>query len=162
MGHSMSALAYHLTWTTYGTWLPGDARGWVKKNRAGIQLPDPELENRLRKKMKEAPVVLDSVQRALVERTIQDHCTIRRWILHALNARSNHVHVVVTADREPDEVMSQFKAWCARKLSDAAGLRHAVAKHAGWRRWFTEDGDKELIEDELYLTSAIRYVTEGQ
>jgi hypothetical protein len=24
-------LAYYLTWTTYGTWLPGDERGWVAK-----------------------------------------------------------------------------------------------------------------------------------
>jgi hypothetical protein len=24
------ALAYFLTWTTYGTWLPGDERGWVQ------------------------------------------------------------------------------------------------------------------------------------
>jgi hypothetical protein len=26
-----SILAYHLTWTTYGTWLSGDIRGWIKK-----------------------------------------------------------------------------------------------------------------------------------
>jgi hypothetical protein len=24
-------LAYFLTWTTYGSWLPGDERGWVEK-----------------------------------------------------------------------------------------------------------------------------------
>jgi len=24
-------LAYFLTWTTYGTWLPGDERGWVRR-----------------------------------------------------------------------------------------------------------------------------------
>jgi hypothetical protein len=24
-------LAYFLTWTTYGSWLPGDERGWVAK-----------------------------------------------------------------------------------------------------------------------------------
>ena len=32
-------LAYYLTWTTYGTWLPGDERGWVKFGR-GQQQPD--------------------------------------------------------------------------------------------------------------------------
>src|SRR5438309_2044603 len=26
----MQPLAYHLIWTTYGTWLPGDARGWIQ------------------------------------------------------------------------------------------------------------------------------------
>ena len=24
-------LAFFLTWTTYGSWLPGDERGWVEK-----------------------------------------------------------------------------------------------------------------------------------
>jgi hypothetical protein len=33
-------LAYFLTWPTYGTWLPGDERGWVEYRR-GWQLPDP-------------------------------------------------------------------------------------------------------------------------
>jgi hypothetical protein len=34
-------LAYFLTWVTYGTWLPGDDRGWVEY-RHGWQLPDPK------------------------------------------------------------------------------------------------------------------------
>src|SRR5208283_1739378 len=33
-------LAYFLTWPTYGTWLPGDERGWVEY-RHSWQLPDP-------------------------------------------------------------------------------------------------------------------------
>ena len=32
-------LAYFITWATYGTWLPGDERGWVEY-RHGWQLPD--------------------------------------------------------------------------------------------------------------------------
>ena len=33
-------LAFFLTWPTYGTWLPGDERGWVKYGQ-GWPLPDP-------------------------------------------------------------------------------------------------------------------------
>ena len=33
-------LAYLITWTTYGTWLPGDQRGWVEDGTFGIQAPD--------------------------------------------------------------------------------------------------------------------------
>ena len=33
------ALAYFITWTTYGTWLPGDQRCWVLHGK-GLQLPD--------------------------------------------------------------------------------------------------------------------------
>jgi hypothetical protein len=36
-------LAYFITWATYGTWLPGDERGWVEYRR-GWQLPDPSLK----------------------------------------------------------------------------------------------------------------------
>ncbi len=158
----MSVLAYHITWTTYGTWLPGDARGWVKKGEWHVHPPDPERERDARERMVESAVVLTEEQRALVEQTVRDHCRIRGWALHAVNARTNHVHVVVTADRDPDEVRDQFKAWCSRKLSDAAGLTEAVAKKAGRRHWFTEGGDKERIEDEEYLENAIRYVLEGQ
>jgi hypothetical protein len=36
-------IGYFLTWVTYGTWLPGDARGWVEY-RHGWQFPDPPRE----------------------------------------------------------------------------------------------------------------------
>src|SRR5438132_13512735 len=96
--HYPSVLAYHIVWTTYGTWLPGDWRGWVKKGVSGIQAPDPALEQSSRERMVEGPVLLTPEQRALVEKTIIDHCRIRGWRLHAVNARTNHVHVVVSAD----------------------------------------------------------------
>jgi len=112
--------------------------------------------------MAEEAVMLSPEQRTLVERTVADHCRIRGWLLHAVNVRSNHVHVVVTADRDPIDVRDQFKAWCSRKLSDAAGLRAPVAKKAGRRRWFTEGGNHEVLEDERYLENAVRYVSEGQ
>ncbi len=35
-------LGYFLTWVTYGTWLPGDERGWVEYQR-GWKLPDPGI-----------------------------------------------------------------------------------------------------------------------
>jgi REP element-mobilizing transposase RayT len=158
----MSVLAYHITWTTYGTWLPGDVRGWVKAGVWGIQAPDPTEEAHAREKMAESAVILTTQQRAPVEQTIRDHCRIRGWILHAVRARTNHVHTVVTADRDPDDVRDQFKAWCSRKLSDQAGLSGPVAKKAGRRRWFTEGGDTEQIEDEQYLENAVRYVMERQ
>lgn len=155
-------LAYHIVWTTYGTWLSGDMRGWIKSGTWGVQSPDPELERRARQNMVEDVVFLTPEQRGIVEATVRKHCEIRQWTLHALNARTNHVHVVVTANRDPEDVMEQFTAWCSRKLSDHAGLTEKVAKKAGRRHWFTESGDKEVIEDEQYLQNAIRYVLELQ
>jgi hypothetical protein len=100
----MSVLAYHITWTTYGTWLPGDARAWVQWGEWGIKPPDPERECAARQRRAESAVVLSEDRRALVEQTIRDHCRVRGWLLHAVNARTNHVHVVVadvTMDVKP-------------------------------------------------------------
>jgi hypothetical protein len=130
-------LGHHIIWTTYGTWLHGDARGWVTKKRPGVQDPDPTLEHESRERMAGDAVLLSPEQREIVDRTIRRHCEIRRWTLHALNVRTNHVHVVVTADRLPGEVAEQLKAWCSRKLSDAAGFQTSVARNAGRKRWFT-------------------------
>ena len=65
-----------LTWTTYGTWLPGDNRGW-RKEKKGTQRPQPRLEDWCRDQMKDAPVVLTVTQRNEVENIIREHCEIR-------------------------------------------------------------------------------------
>jgi REP element-mobilizing transposase RayT len=148
-------LAYLITWTTHGTWLPGDERGWVQKYVPGVQAGDPARLGEAQQKMDKPPIVLDAEQRALVETTVRAHCDIRRWLLHALNARSNHVHVVVTApETDPAKVMDQFKAWCSRRLNERAG--HAQ------EHWWTRHGSTKWINDESYLQNAIRYVLEGQ
>ena len=158
----MFALAYHITWTTYGTWLPGDERGWVRKNTTGIQEPNAIIAMNARKRMKENPVHLSSLQRGFVECTIRQHCLIRGWLLQAVNVRSNHIHVVVTAGCDADEVMKQLKAWCSRKLSDAADLKQISPTKSGRKRWFTEGGNRKLIHTEQYLDNAIQYVLDGQ
>jgi REP element-mobilizing transposase RayT len=158
----MPILAYHITWTTYGTWLSGDDRGWKRKDAPGVQSPDDERQRFANLALAEEPVTLSVPQRAIVEQTIREHCARRRWSIHALNARSNHVHIVLTADRDPDEVMKQLKAWCSRRLSDDFGLHQQVAVRAGRRHWFTEGGDKRIIDNEDYLNNAIHYVRDLQ
>ncbi len=151
----MSApLAYLITWTTHGTWLPGDERGWVQWGAAGVKAGDAERKEAARGRMDGPPVVLDAEQRAVVESTIRAHCDVRGWTLLAVNVRSNHVHVVVTADAEPAKVMDQFKAWCSRRLNERAA--------APPERWWTRHGSTKWINDEAYLRNAIRYVQERQ
>jgi REP element-mobilizing transposase RayT len=162
MASTSNAVAYHITWTTYGTWLHGDRRGWIKKGYSGIKEPDWRLEDESRELMAEDAVTLTPIQREIVQETVRAHCELRKWKLHAANARTNHVHVVVAADRAPDEIMNQLKAWCSRKLSDEAELTRVVSKKAGRKRWFTEGGDKEVIHDDEHLRNAVRYVLEGQ
>jgi len=153
-------LAYFLTWTTYGTWLPGDERGWYSSPG---QWSSPDNLRKLwsQIRMTEDAIVLSHQQRREVESTISRHCKIRHWHLHAVTCRSNHVHVVVTANIAPKLVMEQFKAWCTRNLKDL--VRHSADIHQGEReKWWTENGSKPYLFTDLELGGAIAYTLEQQ
>lgn len=50
--------------TCYGTWVPGDDRGWSKWHK-GESVPQPLLADWCREQMTEAPVYLDEKQRSV-------------------------------------------------------------------------------------------------
>jgi hypothetical protein len=50
------AIAYFSTWTTYGTWLPGDQRCWYQPG-LGIQLPDQIRQYEAALRMTESAVL---------------------------------------------------------------------------------------------------------
>lgn len=152
-------LAYFLTWATYGTWLPGDERGWVEY-RHGWMLPDPARKLEAEARMTEDACRLDAAERALVEKTIEEHCQRRGWVLYAVNCRSNHVHIVVGAHRKPDQMRLQFKAWCTRRLKALAAKRQKAADVR--ENWWAERGSRRYINDEASLADAIAYVRDGQ
>jgi REP element-mobilizing transposase RayT len=156
-------LAYFLTWPTYGTWLPGDERGWVECHK-GWQLPDPIRKGEAEARMTEDVCILDNEQRQLVEETIADHCRIRGWNLHAVNCRTNHLHVIVTAPIASKQVQVQFKAWCTRRLKELEGRRRGIKSTdpALREQWWAERGSRRWINDEDSLEAAIRYVRDGQ
>lgn len=156
-------LAYFLTWSTYGTWLPGDERGWVGY-RKGWQLPDPIRKCEAEARMGEDACVLDCQQRQLVERTISDHCRIRGWELHAVNCRTNHLHVVVAAPIPPKQVQVQLKAWCTRRLKDLESRRRGIGRDdpALRQQWWAERGSRRWINDHDSLEAAVLYVRDGQ
>lgn len=154
------ALAFFMTWPTYGTWLPGDQRGWVKFKH-GQRAPDAALESESKAKMTEDPCVLDAEQRELVENTIRRHCDIRGWVLRAVNCRSNHLHVVVSAERSPSDIRKQFKAWSIRHLKELERDR-GIAESDVRQNWWAERGSCRHIGDEDSLEAAIYYIAELQ
>ena len=154
-------LAYFLTWATYGTWLPGDERGWIEY-RHGWKLPDPIRRLEAESRMAEDACVLDAEQRRLVEKTIRDHCRIRGWELHEVNCRTNHLHVVVGADGHPDDVRRQFKAWCTRRLKELQRKRSCGTVGSVREDWWAQRGSRRYINDEESLEAAILYVRDAQ
>lgn len=153
-------IAFFITWTCYGTWLPGDDRGWTKW-RKGDQVAQPLLATWCRDQLRETPLTLDNDQRELVETTIEQHCVKRDWQLHAVNCRTSHCHVVVTApEYDGEQVRDQLKAWCTRNLKS----RELSLNLAGERRenWWTRKGSVRQLFDEKSLHAAITYTQDAQ
>ncbi|MCC6319866.1 MAG: transposase [Phycisphaerales bacterium] len=153
-------LAYFLTWTTHGTHLHGDERGSVDRDHNTYGTPllptDAERETAARALLKDPIVILDQAKRSIVHRAIEDHCRIRSWRTHALNVRTNHVHIVVTADQyKPELVMDQLKGWGTRRLREG-GLMSM--DQTVW----TSHGSTRYIWDTVGFAEAIDYVKNRQ
>jgi REP element-mobilizing transposase RayT len=147
-------ITYFITWTTYGAWLPGDQRGW-RKWKSGEQQPRPLLEAWCRDRMKEEPVLLNANQRRKVEDVCRRHAEIRGWVLHAISARSNHIHIAVTADAAPEKVRDQFKANATRVLRQQP---EPITNDKVW----TRGGDTEIVDGDDALEQVVLYITEAQ
>jgi REP element-mobilizing transposase RayT len=147
-------IAFFLTITCYGTWLPGDVRGWVEY-RHGWQLPNPVLELEAKARMTEYACILTGGERAIVEQQVAETCQHRGWILHAVNCRSNHLHAVITAPgSKPKKVRADIKAWCTRRLKERSDPTRD--------NWWAERGSIRWIFDVKSLENVIQYVTEAQ
>ncbi len=89
-------LAYLISFRCYGTWVHGDTRRSVdrKQNAYGTPktLPNPKLQRSDMKQLKHPPVSLNARQRPIVERAVREVCDHRRYMLRAINVRTNHVH----------------------------------------------------------------------
>src|SRR5687767_3160994 len=110
----MPAVAYFITFTTYGTWLHGRESGSVDRQHHTFGTPvlpgDPQREQACRDRMAEEPYLLDDGRRATVLETIRDVALHRGWRLWAVHVRTNHVHLVITAEAAPEKVMADMKA----------------------------------------------------
>jgi REP element-mobilizing transposase RayT len=145
---------YFLTWTTYGTWLHGDVRGWADRKegyRHGLKADDPLLQERRRRQLKHTPVILTSEMRQCVDAAIRGVCDYRNWTLREMSVRTNHVHVVVLADKPIDQVLRDFKAYSTR------ALRRAGMIGPDTNVW-TDGGDKVLLPEGQAVADCCEYV----
>src|SRR5262245_1979149 len=137
------ALAYFLTWTTYGTWLHGSSKGKGsvdgKHNQFGTPFVEPNHDRELAAQaaMTQPVYVMQAAERDIVCQAIVDIAHDRGWNVLAVHVRTNHVHVVVTADGDPGRIMSDMKGRASRELLQAGfdysdrkrWTRHGSTKH---------------------------------
>ena len=152
-------LAYFISFRSYGTWLHGDDRGSIDRfhNRYGAPyLPQSAIwERHNRKQRRGDPFILGAKERLSVQRAIRETCRIRNWHLQALNVRTNHVHIVVTANRKPGLLLNAFKANATRQLREDRLWRHPFSPWA-------DKGSKRFLWNERSVANAIDYVLNGQ
>ena len=151
-------LAYLITFRTYATWLPGDARGTVDRlhNQPGTPLlpPDPRRREGAHRRTG-VPIVLSPAHRDVVQGAIIEVCRHRRWELYALNVRSNHIHVVVSGAETPERILNAFKAWSTRRMRQADLLPAEVQP---WSR----HGSTRYLWKADQVQAACRYMQEAQ
>jgi len=152
-------LAYFISFRTYGTWLHGDRRGSIdrfhNRYRSPYIPPNKRWHSYNQDQLKTDPLILDERQRRSIECAIRETCQLRHWSLLALNVRTNHIHIVVTANRRPNIVLNAFKANATRQLrEDGLWLK----EFSPWAR----KGSKKRLWNEQSVARAIEYVLYGQ
>ncbi len=152
-------LAYFISFRSYGTWLHGDKRGSIDRfhNRYGSAYipPNQAWESYNKQQLRAKPLILTAKHRKEIETAIRETCSIRKCSLQAINVRTNHVHTVVTANREPDAVLSAFKANATRQLREAELWKYPFSP---WVR----KGSRRKLWNERSVAKAIDYVVNGQ
>jgi REP element-mobilizing transposase RayT len=152
-------LAYFITFRTFGTWLPGDRRGYVDPEHHGFDTPfaepAPTVERSARLTSRASPLILSSAMQEAVQSAIRETCSFRAWWLLALNVRTNHVHAVVSASDTPERVMNDLKAYATRRLAKDGLI---VRNRPVWSR----HGSTRYLWSESDIEAATAYVLHGQ
>ncbi len=152
-GEEGTPLAYFITWTCYGTWLHGSESGSAddEHNIPGTPYLPPDAERLAaeRERMDQPPYSLDEPRREVLLAAIRQDCEYRGWTLHAVHVRSNHVHVVLTADATPERVMNDLKSYGSRRLNEAGfdtKERKRWTRHGSTRYLWKEDAVWEACD----------------
>ena len=150
--HSMNIPVWFLTWTTWGTWLPGDSRGWNRDKR-GIQKAQPALANWHHSRLNHPPCELNPHHRAATARVLSEHAEFRRWKVYILTVRSNHVHLLLAANCDPETARDSLKARSTRML-------RSVFPQFNDRPVWTRGGNVRPVDDEVAFHGIRQYITQ--
>ena len=166
---------WFVTSTTYGTWLPGDERGFVGRvrdlrpgedsltrvehDRRGDDY-DADLaaiKNSALNAMRGNAVWLTAGQATAVRDQLLATAAYRGWQVHAVAVMANHFHIVATTGPAvaPDDVLRDFKCYASRALNKA------------WARprsgtWWTESGSCRELPGAAVVRQKVRYTLDQE
>ena len=140
-----------LTWTTYGTWLQGENKGWVKDGKVFGGNKNILLQNQ--KNLKNEPIRLKRREKEIVRNCILEQAQRRGEKIKALSVFSNHVHVVIAGSYENIELVTRkYKAGATAAL-------HKAGFACNQKIW-TTGVDKRYCFDNKELHARVKYVME--
>ncbi len=145
MGKRM--IGYMVTWTTYGSWLQGDERGYVKDGQ--ILEKNDKLKSANLIQQKYPTVKLDSEQKQVVENSIIEEAQRINHKIFAIAVCSSHVHIVASACEESIE-----QAVHRYKYSATLALRKLGIQGRIWSNGF----DKRFCFTDKELETKVKYV----
>ncbi len=140
-------IGYMITWTTYGSWLQGDERGYVKDGQTFTQ--NDKLKSANLVQQKEPKVKLDAEQKRIVQNAIIEEAKRINHEIFAIAACSNHLHIVASVSEESIE-----QAFHRYKYSATAALRRTGFQGKIWSKGF----DKRFCFTDQEIESKINYV----
>ena len=140
-------IGYMVTWTTYGTWLQGDKRGYVKNGK--ILPENNKLKSANQKQQKFQAVKLNSSQKDIVRKAILQEAQKINQKIPAIAVCSNHVHIVAEVSSESiEKIVHRYK-----RLSTFV-LRKAGLDGKIWSTGF----DKRFCFTDKDIEQKVKYV----
>jgi hypothetical protein len=136
-----------ITTTSYGTWLPGDLRGYVDR---GIILPhDPDRLQRSRRLLKIDPVILTPREQEALFEALQRAADEFHYALFAASIESWHAHWLI------DHAFDAVQVMVGRLKTR---MRQAVARGRLW----TAGYDARYCFDEEAVEARRNYILRHQ
>jgi len=140
-------VGYMITFTTYGSWLPGDKRRYVRHGK--VLDGNEKIYKHAEKIQKTKTIKLNAKEKAIVRQAIIEEVEKIGQKLEAISVCSNHVHLVVRWSYHPvGEIVSRYK--------NAAMF--ALGNNSKTGRIWTRGYDRRFCFTEDELTARIQYV----
>jgi len=151
-------MRYHIMWGTYGSWLPGDPRGFrTRKGRTHVPWdyknpPPPGTYDRLHahaeRTLKKPPVILPAGLREPIGRACLERFGVEGVEVFALSVGGVHVHTAIDCPGD------RLKERVGRVKSVSS---HRVREQLPGRVW--QDGCRPIrVRDEAHWQNVLDYI----
>lgn len=156
---------YLLTWTTYGTWLPGHERGFVgriqrldgthrARNRVG-EAQDrgvPDLIDYAKQVMRGERVVLNRMHAAHCASELDEVGSRHGFVVWVASIMATHLHVIAKSDHHDGAKLLQLlKGNLSYSLTARFGRPDAPT-------WWTRHGSRRLLPNSFARECGTKYV----